>query len=166
MGAVPPKKMKKHIIIPLGILVLSVCIISCQKDEEASATILPDMEQEIYELVNDHRDSTGLPALVIDSFIIEEARNHSINMAKGITPFGHDGFNDRASRIFSELGGEVVGENVAEGNYPDAWSYVNSWLNSPSHKENIEKDYNYTGIGVAKADNNQTYCTQIFLKKQ
>jgi hypothetical protein len=51
-------------------------------------------------------------------------------------------------------------------NYPDAWSYVSSWLNSPSHKENIEKDYNFTGIGVAKADNNQTYCAQIFLKKQ
>jgi len=156
----------KYIIIPPVVLFLSICIISCEKDREASATILWGMEQEIYELVNDHRDSIGLPALVLDSFIVEEARNHSLNMAKGITPFGHDGFNERAGRIFSELGGEVVGENVAKGNYPDAWSYVNSWLNSPSHKENIEKDYNYTGIGVAKADNNYNYCTQIFLKKQ
>jgi uncharacterized protein YkwD len=166
MGAVPFRNMKKNVIIIFVILFLSVYIMSCEKDREAGATILSGMEQEIYELVNNHRDSIGLPTLVIDSFIVEEARNHSINMAKGITPFGHDGFNERAGRIFSELGGEEVGENVVEGNYPDAWSYVNSWLNSPSHKENIEKDYNYTGIGVAKADNNHNYCTQIFLKKQ
>ena len=157
--------MKNRIIIPLVILSLLICIISCEKEKEVSVTILEDMEQELHELINEHRDSVGLTALVTDSFIVEEARNHSINMAKGNTPFGHEGFNDRASRIFGELGGEIAGENVAEGNYPDAWSYVNSWLNSPGHKDNIEKDYNYTGIGVAKTEDNHTYCTQIFLKK-
>jgi len=157
--------MKNKIIIPLVILSLFISILSCEKDKEVSVTVLEDMEQEILEMINEHRDSIGLTALVTDSFIIEEARNHSINMAKGNTPFGHDGFSERAARIFSALGGEIVGENVAEGNYPDAWSYVNSWLNSPSHKENIEKDYNYTGIGVAKSEDNHTYCTQIFLKK-
>jgi uncharacterized protein YkwD len=47
---------------------------------------------------------------------------------------------------------------------PSADATVTAWLNSPSHKANIEGDINLTGIGAAKASNGITYYTQIFYK--
>ena len=154
-------------VFSVHILIISLAIIgqSCKKDEAIKYVILEDFEQDIVSLINIYRDTTGLNTLEIDSICLREARIHSINMATGKTPFGHDGYQIRAETIFDETGGSSFGENVAEGNYPTADYFIDSWLSSPSHKENIEGDYNYTGVGVAETEKGNKYCTQIFLKK-
>jgi len=157
--------MKYNILISLIILSLTAFILSCEKKDEPSVVILEDFEQEIVGLINYYRDTTGKNELIVDTVIRREARNHTINIASGKVPFGHDGYQERANTIFNEVGGTVFGENVAEGNYPDATYFIDSWLNSPSHKENIDGDFNYTGVGVAETESGVKFCTQIFLKK-
>jgi uncharacterized protein YkwD len=158
-------RMKNRILIPLIISLLVIFFLSCEKKDEIKYEILEDFEQEIVDLINQHRDSVGLDEMVVDEIIRREARNHSINIATEKVPFGHEGYQQRAEIIFSEVGGSHFGENVASGNYPDAEYFIESWLNSPDHKANLEGDFNYTGVGVAEIEGGYKYCTQIFLKK-
>jgi uncharacterized protein YkwD len=157
--------MKYRNLTWLIILSLAVFILSCEKKDEETAVIREDFEQEIVDLINYYRDTTGKNELIIDTILRREARNHSINMATGKVPFGHEGFKERANTIFGEVGGTVCGENAAEGNYPDASYFIDSWLNSSDHKKNIDGDYNYTGVSVAENESGIKFATQIFLKK-
>lgn len=157
--------MKYRNLVLFIILSITVIILSCEKKDEGTAVIREDLEQEIVDLINYYRDTTGKNELIVDTVIRREARNHSINIATGKVPFGHEGYQERANIIFSEVGGTVFGENVAEGNYPDASYFIDSWLNSPSHKQNMDGDYNYTGVGVAETEKGVKIATQIFLKK-
>ena len=146
---------------------------SCEKDKGENESYPPvlEMELDILELVNFYRDSISnvidtinLEMLLMDDFIREEARAHSIDMASGELPLGHDGFSDRVNRIHEELGLGSAGENVASG-FTTAESVVKAWIESPSHRYNIEGDYNETGIGVVQNDDGVYYYTHIFYKK-
>jgi uncharacterized protein YkwD len=158
--------MKFRNLVLSVVLSLTVFILSCEKKDEETAVIREDLEQDIVDLINEYRDTTGKNELIVDTVIRREARTHSINMATGKVPFGHEGYQERANTIFTEVGGTVFGENAAEGNYPEASYFIDSWLNSPSHKENIDGDYNYTGVGVAENESGIKFVTQIFLKKE
>ena len=157
--------MKYRNLAWLIILLLTILILSCEKKDEGTVVIREDLEQEIIDLINYYRDTTGKSELIVDTVLRREARNHSVNIATGKVPFGHEGYQERANTIFTEVGGTVFGDNVAEGNYPDASYFIDSWLNSPSHKENIDGDYNYTGVGIAETERGVKFATQIFLKK-
>ncbi len=119
------------------------------------------LRKRILELTNAHRRKQGLPILKVHNVLNEESRLHSDNMANGTVPFGHDGFNERGSRIFAQLGGRGIAENVALG-YRNAKSVMDGWLSSSGHRRNIEGDYTHIGIGVSNG-NGSLYYTQIFL---
>ncbi len=117
-------------------------------------------------LVNQYRLSKGLPVLKVNAHITLEAQNHSLNMAKGAVPFGHTGFGDRMKRLFALLkGSSAGGENVAY-NYGSVEQIIGLWLNSAGHRQNIEGNYNYTGVGVVRTSSGQTFYTQIFIRAQ
>ncbi len=124
------------------------------------------MEQQTHGLINGHRASKSLAALVFDEAIAAIAREHSQNMANGTVAFGHDGFDERVARVQAIMAISRAGENVAyNSGYSDpAATAVAGWLKSPGHLANIEGDYNRTGIGIVKDADNRTYFTQIFVK--
>jgi uncharacterized protein YkwD len=77
----------------------------------------------------------------------------------------HDYFQQRSDNLVRVLGAEKVGENIAY-NYQTAESAMSAWLNSPSHKANIEGDYTHLGISVTiNPDNGKKYYTNMFIKK-
>ncbi|NOU17656.1 MAG: CAP domain-containing protein [Bacteroidales bacterium] len=123
------------------------------------------METRVLELVNAHRKSIGLGELQFNEVIYAEALKHSKDMANGVVPFSHDGFDGRADRLMNKVGGNAIAENVASGQ-PDAESVLESWLESTGHKQNIEGSYNLTGIGIARSKDGELYFTQIFLLKK
>lgn len=124
------------------------------------------MEQDILELVNKHRRQRGLAKLEMANEISAEAEKHSRNMATGHTAFGHDGFDERLSRLMRQLPGSNGGaENVAYGSRT-AEEVVDMWLNSPGHRKNIEGNYNLTGIGAIKGKDGTAYYTQIFIRQR
>jgi uncharacterized protein YkwD len=145
----------------LIILIIILQISSCGNDERIYSLA---MEDEVLELVNLHRNSLGLKSLKMNQVILEEARLHSYNMAKGTTAFGHDGFGDRVKRIKQHIGGGGGSENVALG-YHSAQSVVNGWIGSSSHKKNMEGNHDITGIGICRLNNGRIYYTQIFMKE-
>jgi uncharacterized protein YkwD len=122
----------------------------------------------VHQDVNEYRVSRGLQPLALHPLVSEVATAHSRKMATGKVPFGHDGFEKRLKTLRQSLPFSKAAENVGYNmGYPDPGSKaVKGWLHSPKHLENIQGDFNLTGIGVAKNDKGEYYFTQIFLKQR
>lgn len=129
-----------------------------------STSIASGIEKEILQLINQHRKSKGLSPLSEFAPMTVEARKHSVNMASGKVKFGHFGFDSRRDQVVAQRPSiTAFAENVAYGS-KSATEVVKGWLNSPGHKKNIEGNYTYSGIGVARNSKNQLYFTQIFAR--
>lgn len=121
--------------------------------------------EEFMDLINDHRQSIGLRALIHDPGMEKIAQTHSQNMASGAVAFGHDGFSARCTQSRAVLGGgNLCAENVAYGQKTPQAAFT-AWMNSSGHKKNIEQSRaTHTGFGYAKNANGTVYWTQIFLE--
>jgi uncharacterized protein YkwD len=133
--------------------------------EPGDPLTLARLEAKVFKLVNDHRLSIGRTALVWSDVLAAEERTHSQNMATGLVPVGHAGFDERADRVNAIIPWSAIAENVAfAGSAEDA---VDAWLKSPDHQVIIEGDYDLTGIGVAKNTlGSFYYFSQMFLKRR
>ena len=159
---------QKHLMLTLFV---AFSIFSCDKEststssyldqESTSKSTYSEIELEILDLVNSHRESIGQPVLVMNQFIYEEAAEHSESMASSGV-LSHDGFSERAESIWNNVGSGAIAENVAY-NYPTAEAVVSGWLSSNGHRTNIEGDYTLTGIAVRQDKSGSNYYTQIFL---
>lgn len=121
---------------------------------------------EFMDLVNNHRSSIGLRALIIDDGLNDIVFKHSQNMANGTTAFGHSGFSSRCSAGYTVLGGgNWCAENVAMGQKTPQAAFT-SWMNSSGHRANIESSKaSYTGFAYAKSSSGTYYWTQIFIQR-
>jgi uncharacterized protein YkwD len=132
------------------------------------ASTLLILENKIYQQVNQYRQSRGLPLLLLNRIISQQARLHSQRMATGLVPFSHQGFEERAQTIGFSIPYQSVGENVAVNQgYDDPVKVaVDGWIKSKGHRENMQGNFDSTGIGVATDNQGKIYLTQIFLKRQ
>lgn len=157
----------------------------------ADIDTITDLEQWVHQRVNVHRSSQGLSRLRFNKELAAIARRHSKDMAAGRRS-EHQGFDSRRRAVARILPLGSLGENVAwsrasyvetpSGVEPqrgrvgtgatgrtaafEAADYiVDGWLNSPSHRQNIESpDYEMTGVGVVQGPNGAYYFTQLFVR--
>jgi uncharacterized protein YkwD len=123
-----------------------------------------DISVAILYYVNLYRKSIGRVPIQPNSFESEVAMQHSIRMAKGLIPFGHEGFPSRIRMIEKQLGPmQSTAENVAMGQMT-AREVVDTWLRSPSHRKNIEGNFILSGIGCARNTQGVIYYTEIFTR--
>jgi uncharacterized protein YkwD len=129
-------------------------------DDETQA-----MTAEFMMLVNNHRRELGLTGLILDEGLENIAKIHSMEMANGEVPFGHDGFSERCIEGRSVIGGgNLCSENVAMGQKTPLSVYT-AWMNSAGHRANIEQSrVTHTGFGYQQNQNGTYYWTQIFLE--
>jgi uncharacterized protein YkwD len=120
-----------------------------------------DLRQDIFKYTNRFRESENLPALVMNNDLNAIAEKHTLNMATGRVPFGHQGFSQRSALIRKKLKCWNVAENVAFG-INSGKDAVELWESSPGHRLNMLGDYKYIGIGTAVDRSGRKYFTQIF----
>ncbi|PCI31687.1 MAG: hypothetical protein COB60_10990 [Flavobacteriaceae bacterium] len=122
------------------------------------------IETDIIDLVNAHRVSLNLPALLPLDIISTESSGHTDYMIKN-GEISHNNFSERAAYLIKNAKAISVGENVAYG-YSTAKGVVTGWLNSEAHRVTIENP-NYTNFGISMKTNanNRNYFTNIFIKK-
>ena len=149
--------------ILVSIIFVTVIISGCKKDDETAVSPYSQIENDILQLVNQHRASLGKVTLTMNDIIYTECKEHSTWMAS-VDSMNHSGFDNRVINIHTKLGMIPVAENVAYGQ-TSAQEVVTAWLNSPPHKANIEGDFNLTGISVVKDSKGVNYFTQMFVKK-
>jgi uncharacterized protein YkwD len=139
-------------------------------------TQMQGLESRIYELIQDERhkiDPTAKP-LALDSELVGVARQRAADMATK-NYFAHAGPDGATSATLimdqdAKFQG-LLGENIAAQYYGKqtgvdvevfAHRFVDSWLGSPAHKENLAYPaYDRTGVGAAVNDN-MVYVTQLF----
>jgi uncharacterized protein YkwD len=128
------------------------------------------LEQQVVDLTNQAREQNGLPALQVNSALVQSAQIQSTNMAQ-LNELDHTlpGVADPTLQSRANAVGynyAWLGENIAF-NYSDAPSVVNAWMNSPEHRANILNP-NFTDIGVSFAWNSlgQAYATEDFGSQQ
>ena len=143
----------------------ALLFVSCSDDKDKSNIVsFPEMEQEILLLVNDYRSSLDLSELSSHEVIKAQAYDHCRNMAEGTVEFSHEGFSDRCRLIGEEINYSYAAENVAKGQNT-AQAAFDDWIDSQGHRENIEGDFQLTGISVVmNTQDSVYYYTHIFIQ--
>src|SRR5215207_1552468 len=124
------------------------------------------LERQVHDLVNAHRQVRGLNPLAYSEEIASIARRHSQDMATGRAGVGHQGVDERRDRLLRVISFKKFAENVGENSYALSHTVheaVEGWLKSSGHRQNIEGDFNLTGIGIAQSATGLYFFTQIFL---
>ena len=120
-------------------------------------------ENQLVDIINAHRVSIGLNALVKANYISLKAEGHS-NYMISTSILSHNDFTVRAEDIMKTLDAKAVGENVGY-NSSTAQAAFTAWMGSPRHKANIEGAF--TNIGLSTRVDSATgrkYYTNIFVK--
>lgn len=166
LAGTPVTRESNHLMRPLPFLVLLACVSAGAVPGARATGDLAALERDVARLVNEHRTAHRLNALRVDSGLAAIAREHSAAMAAGRVPMGHDGFSARADRVERLLAYHEIAENVAMNDYGAGRTVrvaVDGWLKSPHHLENIEGDFNLTGVGIARSHEGAFYYTQLFV---
>lgn len=132
---------------------------------ESSDNSLTSLEQAVFNQINQYRASKGLSLFALNDSISAQARTHSQAMVSGQVAFGHDGFGQRVQAIATVISLSASAENVAynQGFSDPVTQAVQGWIKSTGHRQNIEGNYDQTGIGIAKNSKGEYYFTQIFV---
>lgn len=129
---------------------------------------LSSMEAEIVRLINKVRADHGLVQLQVSQSLTDIARTRTNDMlAKNYfshhAPDGSTFFNIlRNCNISYMNGGENLG-NATPANCGSPGAFLNAWLNSPSHRDNmLRSHYRMVGIGISDSGGRRVVTT-IFL---
>ena len=165
--------MKAKKLLPLLAIVALLGFTSCSTDNAAEdkinsieVPVAPNAKQievEIMELINAHRINQGLNPLNDHSTVKAVAYTHTDYMVE-VDNVSHDNFFQRKQSLQLNANANIVSENVAYG-FSSAESVVNAWLNSPSHRENIEGNFTDFDISAEKNNEGKWYFTNIFIKR-
>lgn len=106
----------------------------------------------LWTVVQNWRTKNHLPLFKKDLYLCSIAVERMSQIKKD---FSHDGFN---KLDFSKTSYRELGENLSQvGKTEEAT--LTAWLNSPGHRENLEKNYNYSCVVT-----DGSYAVQIFGK--
>ena len=143
---------------------LILCLFFVSTPLHAASQDILALEQKLLGQINTQRSLEGLPALRPWKALATVAREHSANMARRQVPFGHGGFEDRASYLSRISPLASLGENVAYnyGFKDPLATAVKGWMESPSHRDNILGNFVESGIGIAFSSEGHCYITQLF----
>lgn len=166
------KKIYAPLLVMALLFVLNQCSTASPEEEQGyteaqfgneKVTIDPViLEDDIVDLVNQHRNSIGLNPLQDNPASYKYAEEHNDYMISQ-NKLSHDNFESRATKIAEESHAVSVSENVARY-YTTAQKTLEGWLNSSSHKQAMEGDYTHTTLSVQLDKEGRPYYTQIFLK--
>ncbi|WP_195263878.1 CAP domain-containing protein [Clostridium sp. 1001275B_160808_H3] len=136
-----------------------------------SSSYIAEIEQAIFQRVNQERAAAGLPALSYNGTMEHYARIKSKDMGDR----GYFDHKDPQGKLITEqmkadgVSYSAWGENIAyiqgvSGNATLATQFMDNWMNSSGHRANIlSSNFSSIGIGVYKIGNTY-YATQEFYR--
>lgn len=156
-------KLRRHFLFFIVVCVAYSCSTEPLESTNSVANVSsPDVEQELLEIVNDHRISLGYQALTFSAVAYEYASAHTDYMiSRG--SISHDNFSSRASGISAEVNASEVSENVAK-DYNTAQEAFDNWMISSGHRKAIEGNFTHTAVSIKKDSEGNFYFTQLFYR--
>ena len=142
-----------------------------EETPSVSDKFMAEVEQKIYEKINEERSKAGVATLSYNSTMEKYARIKSQDMGdRGY--FDHVDPEGNLITVKMQQDGvryNAWGENIAYiGGVSDAdalaTQFMNNWMNSQGHRENIlSSNFTSVGVGVYKSGN-RVYATQEFYR--
>lgn len=142
----------------LGVFFLAPGVVSAQSGDEF----------EIFQLINRERSKARLSALEWDDRVASVARNYSRQMARENFFDHYDPEGRTVIERAAKLRWSKIGENLFMGDeIPNFEAFaVKGWMRSTTHRNNIlDREWNATGIGVYKTNDDRIYVTQVFTSR-
>lgn len=147
------------------LFIFVICSCSTESIEQANiveAGNVIEVEQQLLDLVNDHRGTLGFDKLNFSQIAYDQANRHTDYMiAKGT--INHDNFKVRASNISSTVNAVYVSENVAK-DYDSALEAFQNWLSSTDHRETIEGNFTHSAVSIKRNPDGELYFTHLFYR--
>ena len=128
-------------------------------------------ERRAFDLINGERQRRGLSPLAWDGGLVQLARYHSQNMARGgyLSHVDRDGLDLKArAQALGLHGWRMLGENIAYNQgYDDPTAFaVERWMVSEKHRENaMSGEYTHAAVGIARAADGTYYFTQVLMRR-
>jgi len=133
---------------------------------EPSDALRKSFELQSFDLANSARVKRGLDALQWDDGASGTARGHSADMAENRF-FSHtnlDGESPGDRLTGDQIRWSAYAENIAYGQSSAIFAHE-GWVNSDGHRQNILRDIERLGVGVAFDENDVPFYTQNFLTR-
>jgi uncharacterized protein YkwD len=158
---------QKNATAAFGFVLLALMVLQplmFQANSAVAAVSTSSEEASMLQLVNQARNSAGLPSLYAEKQLTDMARSYSGEMIQ-YDFFGHispvSGTLQQRISARGISGWTLAGENIAKA--PSVEVAFEALMNSPSHRENILRpEFNCIGIGVLQ-EGNCLYITQEFM---
>lgn len=114
------------------------------------------LAKEIFDATNAEREAAGLEPLIWDDRLAEPA---NVRANEIITNFSH--YRDDGTKCYS-LSDLIWGENIARGPHATGAEFLEHWMASEGHKENIlQEQYKTMGVGTTCTEQGDT-AVQLF----
>jgi uncharacterized protein YkwD len=138
-----------------------------QQESDVPTGAFAELEQAVFEQINQYRAEQDLPPLILNAEMNDQARLHSEAMAASRN-LSHDGFEQRVEAISQAIPLRSAAENVAfnSGFANPEMQAVTGWIDSPGHRENIEGNFDLTGVGITQNAQGEYYFTQLFVLRR
>ncbi len=161
-------ELEAHTVTGIYVLSKDIASVSEEKNIQYTDTVISNIEQISYDLINSIRKRHELPPLSWSSSAAIAARKHSIAMAdKGFFSHIDPELRTPEGRLLAEgIGYRVCSENII-GGYGDAILTSHALYNSNRQRRNIlSKEYRYVGVGFAYDEKSiyHSYYTQVLYR--
>ncbi len=118
------------------------------------------LEDSVLDATNRVRREHGLPILIKDVMLAENAKKYAIvNASKGFISHNHEPLISRMPNNCTS-----IGENLYQGRDSTGDDIVNAWMRSQAHRENIlDTEWERIGVGIARTGS-QIIVVQLFCR--
>eukprot|EP00359_Climacostomum_virens_P000712 CAMPEP_0204897166 /NCGR_PEP_ID=MMETSP1397-20131031/582_1 /ASSEMBLY_ACC=CAM_ASM_000891 /TAXON_ID=49980 /ORGANISM="Climacostomum Climacostomum virens, Strain Stock W-24" /LENGTH=351 /DNA_ID=CAMNT_0052064881 /DNA_START=562 /DNA_END=1617 /DNA_ORIENTATION=+ len=124
----------------------------------------PNWANDVLYHINNLRAMHRLAPLSLSSPLADLAQEHSVRMSNFEAPFGHDGFNERISRVpFKTIRAATENVAITQDQQNIGQSVVTFWSMNPAYMANLLGAFNVCGIGVAQGKEGSFYVTLLIL---
>lgn len=160
----------RHVIVTICIVASGCAVAPRSGAQSASGVAIPtrfgEMRFAVAELTNRERTRARLPALRVNSQLMEAAQLHAEQIARART-LAHDlphaplpRLRDRVEHVRYSWG--RIAENIASG-HRTASDTMAGWMDSPGHRTNIlNRAFMDVGTGFARDEHGRRYYVQVF----
>ena len=122
------------------------------------------LEAEVVARINRYRERKGLPPFARHHGLDQLAEEHARDM-RNIRHMSHDGFKRRANAARNVYAMSWLAENLMWGvRYKEdrlAEIIVEAWIDSRGHRENLLRDNQFIGVGIARGSDGSLWATQL-----
>jgi uncharacterized protein YkwD len=149
------KRKYQFILVIISIIVLNLFLYKevGEGNQKVVSINKNTYEDQLFKIIQDWRVENGKDKYKYSQILCTVAKKRVEQIKMN---WSHDGFKQALNDIREVTNYKIIGENLSK-DFIDPKLVLPAWLNSKLHRDNLEKDYQYSCIQCSG-----TYCVHLF----